>query len=208
MQRIRRVLAVVVATACLAACSAPAAPAPLSTTRPAPAVTTPRAPVTAAKTTAKPPPFTPPASPGKVTSACPFLGTAELQELLGTSEDLVATEQPADPTFVPGTEFHCRYEDKYVHPWLADLWIILPRVASYRPAQALEDNKKDCGGPATAVAGAGEGAYYCDRAATDDAEMVVTAKRSHGRTRLAIAYVVKHRSEVYAGLAKLLGERL
>ncbi|WP_410564987.1 hypothetical protein [Amycolatopsis sp. cmx-4-61] len=154
-----------------------------------------------------PPPFTPPASPVKITAACPFLGPAELQELLGTSEDLIATEQPPDQTFVPHTEFQCRYEGKFVHPWLLDLWIT-SAAGAYRPAKALKNYQQDCGGPVTAVPGAGEGAYFCDRAGTDNAEMVITGKRVHGQNRLAVAYVVKHRKEVYTRLAVLLGERL
>ncbi|MGW3961411.1 hypothetical protein ACWED2_16430 [Amycolatopsis sp. NPDC005003] len=203
MERIRLALAVVPVAACLAACSSPITPAiPLLTT-PKPVTSAP----TAAATTTKPPPFTPPASPVKVTAACPFLGTAELQELLGTSEDLLATEQPPDETYVPDTEFQCRYEGKYVHPWLLDLWII-SSARSYPPAKALENSKKDCGGPVTAVPGAGEGAYFCDLAGTGNAEMIITGKHVHGQNRLAIAYLVKHRKEVYARLAVLLGERI
>jgi hypothetical protein len=201
MRRIRLALAVVAVAACLAACSSPVTRAVRSSTTMRPATSAPPA------TTTKPPPFTPPASPVKVTAACPFLGTAELQELLGTSEDLIATEQPPDRTFVPDTEFQCRYEGKYVHPGLLDLWIIAA-AGSYRPAQALKNYRQDCGGPVTAVPGAGEGAYFCDRAGTDDTEMIITGKRVHGQNRLAVAYVVKHRKEVYARLAVLLGERI
>jgi hypothetical protein len=203
MGRFRQVLVVVLVTACLAACSAPGAP-----TAPFTVLLTAEKPGTTTKPPSRtPPPFTPPASPAKVTAACPFLGTAELQQLLGTSEDLIATEQPPDGEFVPGTEFHCRYDGKYVHPWLLDLWITAS-AGSYRPAESLENYKKDCAGPVTPVPGAGEGAYFCDRAGTGVAEMVITGKRSQGENRLAIAYMVKHRDEVYAGLAKLLAERL
>jgi hypothetical protein len=204
MGRFRQALVVVLVTACLAACSAPGAP-----TVPFTVLLTSEKPGTTTKPPSRtpPPPFTPPASPAKVTAACPFLGTAELQQLLGTSEDLIATEQPPDGQFVPGTEFHCRYEGKYVHPWLLDLWITAS-AGSYRPAESLENYRKDCGGPVTPVPGAGEGAYFCDRAGTGVAEMVITGKRSQGENRLAIAYVVKHRDEVYAGLAKLLAGRL
>ncbi|MDQ7807919.1 hypothetical protein Q5425_29635 [Amycolatopsis sp. A133] len=192
MGRAGRALTVVLTTACLAACS-PSPTAPF-TTRLATAFTAP------------PPPPATTASPAILSAACPFLGTAELQQLLGTSEDIIATEQPPDPAFATGTTFQCRYEGKYVHPWLADLWIISD--AATQPAEALEKSKQDCSEPATAIPGAGEAAYFCDRTGPGEAEMVVTAKRNHGRTRLAVAYVVKHRSEVYAGLAKLLGERL
>ncbi len=206
MRRLRLALAVVSVTACLAACSSPVSSPVRSATTTKPATS---APATSAPTatTTKPPPFTPPASPAKVTAACPFLAPAELQELLGTSEDLIATEQPADPTFVPHTEFQCRYEGKYVHPRLLDLWII-SATGSYRPAKALKNDQRDCHGPVTAVPGAGEGAYFCDLAGTDDTEMVITGKRIHGQNRLAVVYVVKHRSEVYSRLAVLLGERL
>ncbi|MEV4052329.1 hypothetical protein AB0J55_14200 [Amycolatopsis sp. NPDC049688] len=205
MGRFGGAFAVVVAGVCLAGCSTLVAGVA------SPAVVTPVAasPTTAkpATSSAKPPPFTPPASPAKITAACPFLGPAELQELLQTSEDLMATEQPPDRTYVEGTEFQCRYEGKYVHPWLLDLWIIAA-ADSYRPAKALENYKKDCSGPATAVSGAGEGAYFCDRTGTDDVEMVITGKRSQGQNRLAIAYVVKHRSDVYTRLATTLAARL
>ncbi|MBE8523869.1 hypothetical protein ILP97_41390 [Amycolatopsis sp. H6(2020)] len=207
MERIRLALAAVLGAACLAACSSPITPAiPLLTTA-KPVTSAPPSAATTKPATTKPAPFTPPASPVKVTAACPFLGTAELQELLGTSEDLMATEQPPDETYVPDTEFQCRYEGKYVHPWLLDLWII-SATGSYPPAKALENSKKDCGGPVTAVPGAGEGAYFCDLAGSGDAEMIITGKRIHGQNRLAIAYVVKHRKEVYSRLAVLLGARI
>ncbi|MEV6828719.1 hypothetical protein [Amycolatopsis sp. NPDC051102] len=83
----------------------------------------------------------------------------------------MSTEQPPDRTFVENTEFQCRYEGKYVHPWLLDLWIIAA-TGSYRPAKSLENYKKE------------------------------------GQNRLAIAYVVKHRSDVYARLATTLAARL
>jgi hypothetical protein len=203
MGRIRGGFAVVLAGVCLAGCSTVVAGVASPAVPPVAVRSTSAVP----PTTASPPPFTPPASPVKVTAACPFLGTAELQELLQTSEDLMATEQPPDQTFVENTEFQCRYEGKYVHPWLLDLWIIAAEH-SYGPAKALESNKKDCGGPATAIPGAGEGAYFCDRAGTDDVEMVITGKRSQGQNRLAIAYVVKHRSDVYTRLATTLAARL
>ncbi|MDX3195245.1 hypothetical protein PV458_43180 [Streptomyces sp. MN03-5084-2B] len=205
MDRIRFALAVATGAACLAACSSPITPA-------IPMLTAAKPETSVAATTAKPPPFTPPpftppASPVKITAACPFLGTAELQELLGTSEDLIALEQPPDETYAPGTEFQCRYEGKYVHPGLLDLWII-SSANSYPPAKAMANSEKDCGGPMTAVPGAGEGAYFCDLTGSDVTEMIITGKRAHGQNRLAIAYVVKHRKEVYARLAVLLGERL
>ncbi|WP_410672576.1 hypothetical protein [Amycolatopsis sp. cmx-4-68] len=202
MGRIRRALAVALVPACLAACSTPAAPAePSTTAKPATTVTS-RTP-----TTTKPPPFTPPASPAKVDGACPFLGLGELQELLGTSEDLLATEQPADPAYVPHTEFQCRYEGKYVHPWLLDLWIFAA-AGSYRPATAMKNYQADCSGPVTPVPGVGEGAYYCNRKDTDGKAMVITGKRSHGQNRLAIVYLLKHRAEVYTSLARMIADRL
>lgn len=143
----------------------------------------------------------------KVTGACPFLGTGELQKLIGTSEDLIATEQPADPTFVTDTEFQCRYEGKYVHPWLLDLWVVAA-VHSYGPAKALKNYQDDCSGPVTSMSGIGEGAYYCDRKDTDNTAMVVTGKRSHGQNRLAIVYLLKHRAEVYSSVARMLADRL
>jgi hypothetical protein len=130
-----------------------------------------------------------------------------LQELLGTSEDLIATEQPPDRTFAEGTAFLCRYEGKYVHPWLLDLWIFAVTGSSW-PVEALETYKADCSGPVTAVPRAGDGAYFCDRKGTEDTEMVITGKHSHDQNRLAIAYLVKHRSDVYAQLAAKLAARL
>jgi hypothetical protein len=206
MGRIRRALAVALVPACLAACSTPAAPAePSTTAKPATAVTS-RTPATT-KPPPFTPPFTPPASPAKVDGACPFLGLGELQELLGTSEDLLATEQPADPAYVPHTEFQCRYEGKYVHPWLLDLWIFAA-AGSYRPAKAMKNYQADCSGPVTPVPGAGEGAYYCNRKDTDGKAMVITGKRSHGQNRLAIVYLLKQRAEVYTSLARMLADRL
>jgi hypothetical protein len=208
MGRFRRAFAVALVPACLAACSTPAAPAaPSATTKPSTTAKPTTAVTGKPPATTEPPPFTPPASPVKVTAACPFLGTGELQEVLGTSEDLLATEQPADPTFVPHTEFQCRYEGKYVHPWLLDLWIFAA-AGSYRPARSMKNYQADCSGPVTAVPGVGEGAYYCDRKDTDGKAMVITGKRSHGQNRLAIVYLLKHRGEVYTSLARMLADRL
>ncbi|MGW3994204.1 hypothetical protein ACWEF6_12015 [Amycolatopsis sp. NPDC004772] len=194
MERIRLALAAVSVTACLAACASPITTAlPLLT----PAKPVPPVPPVA---------VAPPASPVKITAACPFLGLADLQQLLETSEDLMATEQSVE-TAVPDTEFRCRYEGKYVHPWLLDLWIS-SAAGSLPPEEAMKNIRKDCSGPVTPVPEAGEGAYFCDRAGLDQAEMVVLGKRSHGENRVAVAYVLKHRKDVYARLAKLLAERL
>ncbi|GLY40077.1 hypothetical protein Amsp01_061000 [Amycolatopsis sp. NBRC 101858] len=157
-------------------------------------------------TTPKPstPAFTPPASPAKVTAACPFLGTAELQRVLGTSEDIIMTEKPPDPTFVPGTQFQCRYEGKYVSPWLLDLWIIAsPRST---PAKTMANSKKDCTGPVTPLPGIGDGAFFC--AVTTGDALVMTGKRSHGQNRTVYLYLRKHRDDVYATLAQTLADRL
>jgi hypothetical protein len=146
-------------------------------------------------------------SPAKVTAACPFLGTGELQELIGTSEDLVATERPPDPAYVPGTEFQCRYEGKYTTPWVLDLWIVAS-ARSYTPAKAIESSKRDCRGPATSPPGIGEGAIYCELAGADGKALVMTGKRSHGQNRTATLYLVAHRAEVYTELARKLADRL
>ncbi|MFB9690568.1 hypothetical protein [Amycolatopsis plumensis] len=192
MERIRLVLAAVSVTACLAACTSP-----ITTALPLLTPVTPVPPAAVA----------PPASPVKITAACPLFGPADLQQLLETSEDLMATEQPAAGTSGPGTEFRCRYEGKYVHPWLLDLWISSAADA-LPPEEAMKNIRKDCSGPVTAVPEAGEGAFFCDRTGLDQAEMVVLGKRSHGQNRVAVAYVLKHRKDVYARLAKLLAERL
>jgi hypothetical protein len=201
MGRSGAALAAVLALTC-AACTTPAPPPPATSATP----TTTR-PATTAVTAPKPPTpaFTPPASPAKVTAACPFLGTAELQRVLGTSEDIITTEQPPDPTFVPGTEFQCRYEGKYVSPWLLDLWIVAS-ARSYSPAKTIESSKKDCTGPVTPLPGIGDGAFFCG-VTTGDA-LVVTGKRSHGQNRTAHIYLRKHRDDVYTTLAKTLADRL
>ncbi|MGK3206402.1 hypothetical protein [Amycolatopsis sp. MEPSY49] len=180
-----------------AACSPPAPPPGPSSS--APSTTHP----TAKKAT--PPPFTPSASPATVTAACPFLGTAELQRIIGTSEDIITTEKPPDPAFTPGTQFQCRYEGKYVSPWLLDLWIIASD-RSYSPAKAIANSKKDCTGPVTTLPGIGDGAFFCDVA--DDAELVMTGKRSRGQNRTALIYLRKHRADVYTTLAETLAGRL
>lgn len=183
------------------ACTTPAPPsAPATATT---AATTARPATTAVPTTTKP--FTPAVSPAKVTGACPFLGTGELQQVLGTSEGLVAAERPPDPTFVPGTQFECRYEGKYVTPWVLDLWIVASATA-YRPAKAMGNDRKDCTGPVTSLPGLGDGAFFCDVA--DDEELVMTGKRSHGQNRTTNIYLRKHRAEVYTALARMLADRL
>jgi hypothetical protein len=206
MGRFGAALAAVLVLTCTAACSAPATPAAPSTP---PKTTTTARPATTPATTTKPtaPPFTPLVSPAKVTAACPFLGTGELRELIGTSEDLIATEQPPDPTYVPGTEFQCRYEGKYRTPWLLDLWIVAS-ARSYNPAKAIENSKRDCRGPVTSPPGIGEGAIYCELAAADGDALVMTGKRSHGQNRTVTVYLIKQRSDVYTALAKTLADRL
>ena len=201
MGRSGAALAAVLALTC-AACTPLAPPLPAISATP----TTTR-PATTAVTTPKPsaPEFTPPASPAKVTGACPFLGTAELQRVIGTSEDIITTEEPPDPTFVPGTQFQCRYEGKYVTPWMLDLWIIAS-ARSFAPAKAMKNSQKDCTGPVTPLPGIGDGAFFCDVAA--DQELVMTGKRSHGQNRTAYIYLRKHRAEVYTALAKMLADRL
>ncbi|SEF19986.1 hypothetical protein SAMN05421837_101182 [Amycolatopsis pretoriensis] len=165
-------------------------------TPPAPDAPSATLPVATAKKAA-PPPFTPPASPAIVVRACPFLGTTELQRILETSEDIIMTEQPPDPAFPPGTQFQCRYEGKYVSPWLLDLWI---------STAALADGKRDCTGPVTVLPGVGDGAFFCDMAG--DAELVATGKRSHGQDRIAVIHLRKHRADVYTTLAETLAGRL
>ncbi|WP_328647552.1 hypothetical protein OHS58_06810 [Amycolatopsis sp. NBC_00348] len=206
MGRFGVALAAVLVLAGPAACSAPktaavtSAPATTATTaRPAttpPATTTPVA-----------PPFTPLVSPAKVTAACPFLGPGEVQELIGTSEDIVAAEQPPDPTYVPGTEFRCRYEGKYRTPWVLDMWVIASS-RSYTPARAVENSKRDCRGPATTLPGIGEGAIHCPLAAADGVALVMTGKRSHGQNRTVTLYLREHRTDVYTALARKLADRL
>ena len=201
MGRSGAALTAVLALTC-AACTPFAPPLPAISATP----TTTR-PATTAVTTPKPsaPEFTPPASPAKVTGACPFLGTAELQRVLGTSEDIITTEKPPDKTFVPGTEFQCRYEGKYVSPWLADLWIIAS-ARSYSLPKMMENAKKDCTGPVTPLPGIGDGAFFC--AVTTGEALVMTGKRSHGQNRTAYIYLHKHRDDVYTTLAKTLADRL
>lgn len=192
MGRSGAAFAVFITLACTA-CSTPAPPpAPPSAPR-------------AVTTTEPAAPFTPADSPPNVTGACPFLGTRELQRILETSEDVITTEEPPDPTFVPGTQFQCRYEGKYVSPWLLDLWIIAS-AESARPAEAIENSRKDCTGPVTPLSGIGDGAFFCDVAG--DRELVMTGKRSHGQNRITYLYLRKHRAEVYTILAKVLAGRL
>jgi hypothetical protein len=146
-------------------------------------------------------------SPAKVKAACPFLGTGELQVLLGTSEDLVATEQPADPTYVPDTEFECRYEGKYRTPWVLSLWIVAA-TRNYVPVRSVENAKRDCRGPVTTLPGIGEAAIRCELAAAEGQALVMTGKRSHGQNRTATVYMVTNRADVYTALAKTLADRL
>jgi hypothetical protein len=209
MGRFGAALAAVLVLTCTPACSASPAPS----APPTPATTTTAAttarPATTPATTTKPaaPSFTPLVSPVTVTAACPFLGPGELQELLGTSEDFIALEQPPDPAYARGTEFRCRYEGKYVTPWVLDLWIVAS-TRSYTPARAIENSKRDCRGPVTSLPGIGEGAIYCDLAAAEGDALVMTGKRSHGQNRTVTLYLLEHRAEVYAALAKKLADRL
>jgi hypothetical protein len=203
MGRSGAALAAVLALTC-AACTTPAPPPAPPATSAAP---TPTRPATTAVTTTKPaaPSFTPQVSPAKVTGACPFLGTGELQQVIGTSEDIITTEEPPDPTFVPGTQFQCRYEGKYRTPWMLDLWIIA-WARSFTPAKSMKNGQKDCTGPVTPLPGIGDGAFFCDVAA--DEELVMTGKRSHGQNRTAHIYLRKYRDEVYTALARMLADRL
>jgi hypothetical protein len=206
MGRFGVALAAVLVLTCTPACSA--SPTSSTPSTPGTTVTSARpATIPATTTTPAPPPFTPLVSPAKVTAACPFLGTGELQELLGTSEDFIATEQPPDPTYVPGTEFQCRYEGKYRTPWVLDLWVVAS-ARSYTPAKTIENSKRDCREPVTSLPGIGEGAIHCALAAADGDAMVVTGKRSHGQNRTATLYLIAHRAEVYTALAKTLADRL
>src|SRR2546423_8231587 len=133
MGRSGAALAAVMTLLSLTACSTPAPPP-----TPTPPTTTAAAtkPSTTQPSTTKPaaPPFTPPASPAKITAACPFLGVGELQRVIETSEDFSAAEQPPDPAFVPHTEFQCTYAGQTGSPWELDLWIIAAG-RSFRPAQ-------------------------------------------------------------------------
>ncbi|MFG1645126.1 hypothetical protein ACGFMK_32990 [Amycolatopsis sp. NPDC049252] len=207
MGRFGAVFAAALVVTGTAACSAP--PPPAGPPTPATTTATTTRPATTLAATTKPttPPFTPLVSPAKVTAACPFLGTGELQVLLGTSEDLVATEQPADPTYVPGTEFQCRYVGKYHTPWVLDLWIVAA-TRNYVPVRSVENTKQDCHGPVTNLRGIGEAAISCELADAESKALVMTGKRSHGQNRTATVYMVSHRDDVYTALAKTLADRL
>ena len=185
---------------CVAACSSPISEAlkwsaPPSTTTPA---TTP--PAAVAPTSPK---FTPLVSPAKVTAACPFLGSAEILEMIGTSGDMVTTELAPDPTFRPGTEYQCHYEDKYTHSRDVDLVVI---ISAFDPVKSVDNAATDCKDAAVALAGAGEKALHCEW--QSGFEEVAVAKRSHDQTRLALIYLRKTRADIYETLAKTMGSRL
>ncbi|HKN54532.1 MAG TPA: hypothetical protein VJX66_18680 [Amycolatopsis sp.] len=206
MGKLRGSIAATLLLVCVAGCSGtPIADPPASSSAP----TTLGRPTTSAPTTTRPtaPPFTPLASPTKVAAACPFLGAGEVQQLIGTSEEITASEQPADPTYVPHTEFQCRYTGEHGGLRKLDLWIVAS-AHSYAPAKAIENSKHDCRGPVTSLPGIGEGAIYCDLAAADTDAMVMVGKRVHGQNRTATLYLIKNSTEVYTALAQMLADRL
>jgi len=182
---------------CVAACSSPingtlkwSAP-PVTTT---PATVAPKP---------KPKPFTPLVSPAKVTAACGFLGSGEILEMIGTGGDMVSTEQAPDPTYRPGTQYQCHYEDEYTHSRDVDLFVI---ISAFDPVKTVDNTATECKDAAVALAGIGEKALHCEW--QSGFEAVAVAKRSRGESRLALIILRKTRADVYETLARTMAARL
>jgi hypothetical protein len=93
------------------------------------------------------------------------------------------------------------------------LYVVVIRGSWSLPAQ-LAAEKEDCAAPAVAIPEAGEAAKYCS---LQDIEVnglnkhvirILVGKHGHGQTRIAVADVQAVRVDVYAAVAKLLGDRL
>lgn len=157
-----------------------------------------------------PTPTTPiPASPATVTDACPFIAVGELAQILGTSAEIEAREQPAD---VEGTEkrYSCIYED--IHQSIDDaprLHItVAPEIGADSTAAVDNTAKAFCREPITTVGGVGDKTVHCEHGTDFTRAYIVVGKLSEGQVRLAFVDLRKSRADVYEAIAKLLAERL
>jgi hypothetical protein len=194
-------MAAVVVLAGLTACSgtpAPAAPAPVTTTR----ATTPTHP-----TTSSTPPTPAFVTPAKVTAACPFVTVPEIAQAAGSSWAATAVEKPPQKG-----SFLCTYQSKFHSAAAFQLRILAPGGGTPR---ALADKAaKTCGEPAVPIPGTGDAAFYCQGPDQDvdgipeQQTRIVVAKASHGESRVGVLDVHRIREDVYVSLAHLLAERL
>lgn len=198
------------ALALLSACStpAPAAPSPISVTKPVPSSAAPalgNGPGSRPPTTPQPPP---PSSPDKVTSACPFLGVTEISTAMGAALDTWAEEAKADGGWrVP--VYRCDYPSRVGGRQVHQLYIAaVPGTG--RLEATLEEFASDCGKPVEPITVTAGTARSC-RSTNPDKEgdtMVLVAKKSHGQTRLAELDLRPQRADVYTKIAQLLSDRL
>lgn len=205
LPRMGRITTFVLVTLLLAGCSSgtPAAAPPPSPTAPSTSAT----PTPTSPTTTAPPPFTPLVSPEKVTAACPLLGGTEVTDTIAGSDTYVAVDQP------PGksgsvTGYNCSYQSKRFSgsETLHLTIVVAPRKAS--PKAMVTGLQKECDGTAvTQLPDIGEAAWTCQPEGTTT--LVMTAKSSHGETRVArLEFAAPFRQEVYTKLAKLMADRL
>ncbi|MFE5502378.1 MULTISPECIES: hypothetical protein [Amycolatopsis] len=155
-------------------------------------------------------PTTPiPVSPATVTDACPFIAVGELAQIIGTSAEIRAQEQPAD---VEGTEkrYSCLYEDIHQSPDGAPrLHItVAPEIGAESVTAVDNTMKAFCREPITTVGGVGDKTAHCEQDKDFTRAIVVVGKRSNGQVRLALVDLPKNRADVYEAIAKLLAERL
>jgi len=150
-----------------------------------------------------------PASPATVTDACPFIAVGELAQILGTSAEIQAKEQPAD---VEGTEkrYSCLYEDIHQSPDGAPrLHItVAPEIGADSTAAVDNTAKAFCREPITTVGGVGDKTVHCEHGQDFTRAYVAVGKLSNGQVRLALVDLPKYRADVYETIAKLLAERL
>ncbi|MDS0139857.1 MULTISPECIES: hypothetical protein [unclassified Amycolatopsis] len=201
------------ALALLTACSS-TPPVASPATQPVPSATTPvptsgapalgPGPGSRPPTTPQPPP---PRSPGVVTSACPFLGAADISTAAGDASFLYAVE--AAPDKRPGVStYRCDYANQG-GPRQADQLYVNVVPGTSRFDALVREWTKDCAQPAVPIAGVDGTARTCALTGPDEHEvMVLVAKAGHGQTRLAELDLSPTRTDVYAKLAQLLLERL
>ncbi|MEU8637575.1 hypothetical protein AB0C38_35805 [Amycolatopsis sp. NPDC048633] len=203
------------ALALLTACSTPAPVAPSTTTTPAsakPPTTVPSSdapalgngPGSQPPTTPQPPP---PHSPDKVTSACPFLGVADISGAMGAALDAWAVEEKPDPK-AGVTTYHCSYPSRVGGRQVHDLWVdVVPGTKQL--ASLLAEWTADCVAPASPITVPSATARTCDlKSHSEHDAMVLVVKQSHGQTRLAELDLRPNRADVYTKIAQLLADRL
>ena len=192
MGRVGGFITAAVLLTCVAACSTGTVAGSLAWSAPPATTEKPPPPST-------PPPFTPVVSPATVTAACPFLGGAEVVQIIGGGAfgDLQGQELEPQPAG-PGKAYGCQYS------WGTLAVFAFP--GNVPPAALLTDILKKCEEPAVAIPGVGEVGKYCLTA--ENKTFVFAGKRGHGQTRMAEVRMDRTRTDVYTSVAKLLADRL